>query len=355
MQFHEVVQSSSESKGAPQNSEEWSETRAGQPEQVSITGLGTRWGAIVLLLVYALGLGSGYLVWGRAPITPLVTASEADTSSSDGNPKATVVRASAEQGSVISQISMPDSYTLPVSLGDIGPQLLEAGAIDYDRFVQIYRQAGQPLSKVQLEILTEGSEAPIIIDENNAYFLLNFFWALGLTNQNPILEEGPMMQYGEGEIGRFASTGGWTIGTKPATALYSSTPIITLTPEQQARLEEVASAVYRPCCDNHTAFPDCNHGMAMLGLLELMASQDASADEMFEAAKYANAFWFPQQTLEMALFFKAAKGQDFAEVDAREMVGRSFSSGSGFQALHQWLVDNGLLEQAPNGGSSCGV
>jgi hypothetical protein len=66
-----------------------------------------------------------------------------------------------------------------------------------------------------------------------------------------------MMQYSEGEIGRFASTGGWTIGAKPATALYSSTPIITLTPEQQARLEEIASAVYRPCCDNHTAFPAC--------------------------------------------------------------------------------------------------
>jgi hypothetical protein len=261
----------------------------------------------------------------------------------------------AEKGSVISQISIPDSYTLPVSFEDIGPQLLEVGAIDYDRFVQVYKQAGQPLSQAQLKILSEGSDGPITIDWDNAYFLLNFFWAVGLANQNPILEEGAMMQYGEDEVGRFASTGGWTIGAKPATELYSSAPIITLNPEQQARLEEVASGVYRPCCDNHTAFPDCNHGMAMLGLLELMASQDASADEMFEAAKYANAFWFPQQTREAALFFKAAKNQDFAEVDAREMVGPAFSSGSGFRGLHQWLADNGLLEQAPNGGTSCGV
>jgi hypothetical protein len=133
MQFHEIVQSSSESKEARQISEERSETQAGQPEQVSITGLGARWGAIILLLVYAVGLGSGYLVWGRAPITPLVKADEAGTSSSAGNSKATVGPTSGEQVSVISQISMPDSYTLPVSLGDIGPQLLEAGAIDYDR------------------------------------------------------------------------------------------------------------------------------------------------------------------------------------------------------------------------------
>ena len=77
-------------------------------------------------------------------------------------------------------------------------------------------------------------------------------------------------------MGGFASTGGWTLGVKKATELYASTKIMSLTDEQQARLLEVASQVYRPCCNNPTHFPDCNHGMAMLGLLELMASQDAS-------------------------------------------------------------------------------
>lgn len=331
-------------------------TPINHPEQISLIRLGPRSSALILLLVYALGLGSGYLFWGRTPITPINARNKTSPSSPAGD--AISSKGSYRptgQDSPANQISLPKDYTLPVSLGDIGPQLLAAGAIDYDRFVQVYEQAGRPLTEEQLSILTKGNDALITIDRENAYFLLNFFWALGLTNQNLLLEEGPMMEYSEGEIGRFASTGGWTIGAKPATELYSSTPLITLSPEQQARLEEAASAVYRPCCNNPTAFPDCNHGMAMLGLLELMASQDASEDEMFEAAKYANAFWFPQQTLEMAVFFKAAKNQDFAEVDAREMVGRSFSSGSGFQALHQWLADNGLLEQAPNGGSSCGV
>jgi hypothetical protein len=95
--------------------------------------------------------------------------------------------------------------------------------------------------------------------------------------------------------------------------------------------------------------------MAMLGLLELMASQDASVDQMFEAAKYVNAFWFPQQTLELATFFKSAQGLDFNQVDSREIVGPNFSSGSGFQAVHQLLADNGLLEQTPGRGSNCGV
>jgi hypothetical protein len=95
--------------------------------------------------------------------------------------------------------------------------------------------------------------------------------------------------------------------------------------------------------------------MAMLGLLELMASQDASTVEMFEAAKYANAFWYPQQILEVATAFKVADKRDFAQVDARTLVSYQYSSISGFQSVHQWLSQNGLLEQAPSGGGSCGV
>ena len=313
--------------------------QADHPQRKAKTGLRIASSALILLLVFVLGLGSGYQFWGRSP---------AGTVPDQAN-------AGSEPGPSPDQVSLPNDYSIPVFFSDIGPQLVTSGAIDYDRFVQVYDRAGQPLTEEQLDILTQGSDAPIVINRENAYFLLNFFWALGLTNQNALLEEGPMMQYGQEEVGHFASTGGWTLGSKPATTLYASTPIITLTPEQQARLEEVASGVYRPCCDNPTSFPDCNHGMAMLGLLELMASQDTSVDEMFAAAKYANAFWFPQQTLEMASFFKNTQGLDFAEVDAREFVGASASSGSGFRAVHQWLVTNDLLDQVPSSGSSCGV
>jgi hypothetical protein len=314
-------------------------TETDHPQRKFIAEIRSRSVVLFLLVAFALGLGSGYLVWGRS------LAGRATNEAI----------ASSEQTAPANQVNIATEYTLPVSFGDIGPQLLAAGAIDYDSFVQVYEQAGRPLAKEQLKTLTKGSDAPIVINRENAYFLLNFFWALGLTNQNTLLEEGPMMQYSEGQIGRFASTGGWTIGAKSATALYASTPIITLTPEQQARLEEVASAVYRPCCNNPTSFPDCNHGMAMLGMLELMAFQDATIDEMFTAAKYANAFWFPQQTLEMAIFFKNTQGLDFAEVDAREFVGASVSSGSGFQTVHEWLVMNDLLDQVPSSGGSCGV
>jgi len=129
--------------------------------------------------------------------------------------------------------------------------------------------------------------------------------------------------------------------------------LIPLTPEQQARVAEVAAAVYRPCCNNPTLFPDCNHGMAMLGLLELMAAQGASTDEMFMAAKYVNAYWFPQQTLETAVYLKSNQDMDFADADARLVVSKELSSASGASMVHASLQASGLLKQTPGQGGSC--
>ena len=264
-------------------------------------------------------------------------------------------RSKPDPVSLAEQINPSDGYALPATFGDIGPQLLAAGAIDYDKFVAIYERSGQPLTGEQLAILKDGSDDPVVINRHNAYFLLNFFWAFGLANENPILTEGPMMANGPDQVTRFASTGGWTIASKPVVKVYASTPIVTLTAEQQSLLEDVAAQVYRPCCNNPTHFPDCNHGMAMLGMLELMAAQGATQDELFAAAKYANAFWYAQQTMELATFFKATQKVDFAQVDSQQLVGRNFSSAAGFQNIHQWLVSNGELQQAPGDGSSCGV
>ena len=256
---------------------------------------------------------------------------------------------------LVEQVIPVEGYRVAVNYGDLGPQLLESGAIDFGQFVERYEASGAPLTDLQTRILTEGVDEPIVIKRDNAHFLLNFFWALGLTNKNPILEEGPMMEYSEGNIGRFASTGGWTLGQKDPTELYSSATIIQLSPEQQSLVEKVASVVYRPCCNNPTLFPDCNHGMAMLGLLELLAADGLTEDQMLETAKYFNAFWFPQQSLEVATYFQTTTGLSFSEVDAKLVVGPQTFSGSGFQSVHAWLGENGLLEEAPNQGGSCGV
>jgi hypothetical protein len=251
----------------------------------------------------------------------------------------------------LAEVNPPQGYTLSTHYGDIGPRLIAAGAIDQEHFVQLYASGGDALTDDQLHILTKGSDSPVAINSQNAHFLLNLFWALGLTNKNSILEQGPLMQASNGQIERFASTGGWTLGAKRASEVYSSTPILSLTDEQQARVTEAAANTYRPCCNNSTAFADCNHGMAMLGLFELMASQSATLDEMYQAAKYFNAFWFPQQSVYLAMYFDATTGQSFAELDPRVVVSAQYSSGSGANTVQQWLAQRGKLPQAPGGGS----
>lgn len=256
---------------------------------------------------------------------------------------------------LFTQVNPEEGYTINVKYGNIGPQLLESGAIDFEKFKDIYDRSGSPLTEEQIKILTQGLNKEITINKDNSYFLINFFWALGLANENPILDEGKMTKYGKDQIGSFASTGGWTIGTKDTMDFYSQSEIITLNAQQQAKVDEVANNAFRPCCNNSTAFPDCNHGMALLGILELMAANDASLFEMYEAAKYFNAFWFPQQYLDLAVYFKAKESLDFKDVDPKLIVSQKYSSGSGWSDAKKWLADNGLIEKAPQTGGSCGV
>jgi hypothetical protein len=291
------------------------------------------WMVIGLLVIFLLGLGSGYLKWGQ-----------------DETAEA---RQQKELAALHEQVNPPDGFALSVSYGSLGPRLVEAGVIDYEAFAAIYENSGKPLSAEQIKILKNGSDEEIVIDADNAHFLLNFFWAVGLANQNSILTEGPMVQYSDGQVERFASTGGWSLATKPVTELYASMDIIRLTAEQQKLVEEVAVGIYRPCCNNHTLFPDCNHGMAMLGVLQLMASKGATTEEMFEAAKYINAYWFPQQTLETAIYLQLNENVDFKDADARLVVSEKFSSGSGASMVHEDLQAKGLLKQSSGQGGSC--
>ena len=148
---------------------------------------------------------------------------------------------------------------------------------------------------------------------------------------------------------RFASTGGWTLAHGGATDHYSRHLFVTLAPEQQELVERVAKTVYRPCCNNPTHFPDCNHGMAMLGLLELLAAQGADEAAMYKTALQVNTLWFPNNYSVIAQFLDS-KGIAWDKADAKSVLGAEFSSASGYQqVLSQVKPDRNT------GGSSCGV
>ena len=99
---------------------------------------------------------------------------------------------------------------MPVVWGNLGAQLVNSGAIDADKFKAIYEQRGAFTDEYKNLLLGENNGKIKITNENSGY-ILNLFWALGLANKNPILEEGEMMNPAYGGAGNFASTGGWSL------------------------------------------------------------------------------------------------------------------------------------------------
>ncbi|MEK7125951.1 MAG: hypothetical protein AAB835_00485, partial [Patescibacteria group bacterium] len=190
---------------------------------------------------------------------------------------------------------LPSSgVTLPIAWGDLGAKLVEVGAIDQVKLEALYKDRGGFPDEYK-KMLEKNMNEKIVITSWNAGYLLNLFWALGLANKNVILEDkSEMMSPAYGGAGNFASTGGWTLARGDAMSHYNMHALVTLTVEQQDLVDRVSRNIYRPCCGNSTHFPDCNHGMAMLGLLELMASQGVGEQDMYKTALAVNSYWFPE-------------------------------------------------------------
>src|SRR3989344_681089 len=198
------------------------------------------------------------------------------------------------------QVVPQQGYILSVKWNDIGKQLISSGVIDKVKYAELFAQ--DSFAKEQMKYLNNPSGNHMMISEKNSRFMVNTLWALGLVNKNPILSEGAMKTYGNKDPMAYASTGGWNLGSKPTSQLYSSQEIIKLTPQQQEIVKKIAQNIYRPCCGNPTSFPDCNHGMAALGYIELAVKQGLSERQIYKDVLALNSFWFPQQYVELAAY-----------------------------------------------------
>lgn len=288
-------------------------------------------------------------------VSPQIAKLRVNRLNADNKPTP-VQTTTASKDNLFDEINPAAGFEINASYGNLGPQMTAMGVIDPEKFKSVYEKSNQPLTPEQEEILRKGSNYKIKITRDNSYFLLNFFWAVGLANKSKILDEGNMMKYGGKKgAGNFASTGGWTLAKGDAMNYYSKSALIPLTKEQEERVDLVASNIFRPCCNNSTAFPDCNHGMALLGVLQLMAASGANESQMYEAGKYFNAFWFPGNYYDMALYFYNKEGKSFKDVDAKLLLSKDYSSASGWQSIKQWLSDKGLIQQPPKQGGGCGV
>lgn len=220
-------------------------------------------------------------------------------------------------------------YVFQIKWGNLGKKLVEDGVIDEVKLTKALT-GGDTLPEEYKKYLDGSDQPQIELNASNAQFWVDVLWGLGLANKNEILEKGPMVE--GGNIANFASTGGWTIGKKGPMEVYSKYQYISLTPEQQTVVKEIADGVYRPCCGNSTAFPDCNHGMAALALIELMVSQGFSKEEIYKTVLAFNSYWFPQTYLDISYHF-AKNGKDWKQVPASEILSKTFSSAMGYQVI----------------------
>lgn len=239
---------------------------------------------------------------------------------------------------------------LPVRFGDLGRKMAAVGVFDRAQLLALYNARGG-LGAEDLKFIDGSADGKLHVTQANSGLLLNLLWALGLSNENQILEKGPMMDPQYGGAGRFASTGGWTIAKGDPMNHYGAHAFVSLTADEQALVEKVAQNIYRPCCDNSTYFPDCNHGMAMLGLLELMASQGASEAEMYKAGLIMNSYWFPEQYATIARHLES-RGISPKSADPKEILGKEYSSAAGFQRIASLVPRQ---ETRQSGGGGCGV
>lgn len=239
-----------------------------------------------------------------------------------------------------------EGVNLGIKWEDLGSRLVETGVIDEEKFLSLYKFSSE--REAYQNLLSGSSGEFIIINEANSRFVLNALWALGLVQTSDVLNT---MQNDFERVANLASTGGWTIGKVSAMESYGSEDLLDLSSNQQQLVMEISKNIYRPCCNNHTAFPDCNHGMAMLGLVELMVSKGYSESEIYSTALKANSYWFPDTYITMADYFESKTNTKWEDVDAKLALSREFSSGSGFRAIKNQVQP---LTGAGNGGG-CSV
>jgi len=241
-------------------------------------------------------------------------------------PKPTPTIDPARQQEQISREIMPAQADLGISFSDTIVKMVQNGAIDKEKFEKLYEGRGG-LSPAEKKLLEEASNDKIIVTQANSGLILNLLWPLGIANKTNVLAEGSMGTQYKKDVGNFASTGGWTVGKISGGAMFNRFSILPLTSEHEELVKEIAQTIYRPCCGNSTYFPDCNHGAAMLGFIELAVSQGMSKEEIYKKALVLNSYWFPSTYADLDVYFKAKKNISWDKVDPKEVLGANYSSG----------------------------
>ena len=278
------------------------------------------------------------------PWTPLFGAPEAAPAPPEGYPL---------YDQAVAAVVPETGFQSRIALRDSIVRLVEYGVIDRGKFFALARQRGAP-PPVLSTVLSAASDRPIRLTGETAVDFVNLLWPIGLSNHMMGNFSSPLN--GESLYG-FASTGGWTLGAVENGGDYFNVfPIVPLNAAEESLVLRIAKATYRPCCDNSTFFQDCNHGSALLGLLQLGASQGLDEAELYREALAFNSFWFPDNYIKTALYLNIFEGLQWRDADPVEIMGFNFSALSSWRNNVETPLStiSGVIPP-PEGGVSCGA
>jgi hypothetical protein len=229
---------------------------------------------------------------------------------------------------LVDEVTPGGGYPTGVRFSDAVQRLIEAGALDPDKFRAVYASRSGVPPWVE-QTLSGPSEEPIVLSFQTASYLLNLLWPLGLSARAAFNRRSPI---NGPQLPSYASTAAWTLGAADNGAVYfNSVDVFDWTPAQEQLVLEIAERTFRPCCDNSTFFQDCNHGSALLGLMQLAATQGASEEEIYAMALAANSYWFPQNYIKTAIYLQLYEQHAWRDVPPRDILGPRYSTASGWQ------------------------
>ena len=293
-------------------------------------------------------------VLAAATLLPWISRADADPLPvGEPAPAAAVSQTYRQFDEATAIVSPWAGYRSRIALKDSLVRVVRHGVLDRGKFLAAEGGPKQ-VPKAWLDKLIQPSEDPIYLTPENAAAWVDLLWPIGLANRMAANATSPLAGR---DLPNFASTGGWTLGHRPNGAVYfNKYRIVDMTPTAEALAVRVAKATFRPCCDNSTFFQDCNHGSALLGVLQLGAAQGLDETALYKEALAFNSFWFPDTYIRTALYFKAVRKTEWAQVDPRLATGADFSTASGWQknVLTPLAAIPGLIPP-PSGDVNCGA
>lgn len=299
--------------------------------------------AISLIVVYAFH-SSNLLKKGNFPtnIKNIVQNGQIIANQSSANKTA----------ALLSGLFPAQGFKTNVRLNNIVPELVLSGALNLSKVEQLY---GKNLTQQELGIFTKPNYTNLTLNTSNANFYLLIFWAIGISNKNQILDNfSAELNASNSTVADLASVGGWTLGTNSSgMAYFNKLQLIGLSPLQQGEMYDIAAHTYRPCCDNPTAFPDCNHGAALLALMELGASEGLNGSQLYTLALQAQTLWFPSYyaTTALELHYKNVSYWNAPQI----VLDKNYSSFSGwYYDSYEPLKTNNQLPKA-GASAACGI